>query len=403
MKMNQFSPTPPYLVVLSDKSILNSGSGDQIFSEGPPAKEARIRANKVKEVLKAGFLETKIAECKNPRIELSDLTDEHKKMLSDLVGQVTSEVGRALVGLSILQLSIKTIAPDQCIRLHKGGSRGDSFSWKQGIPMRGLDSKYITPVLRRFDLLKVNKDGVFMTRSLAENYPYSQVYKAALRGPRKEWIELVDIIEQGSLNCEQALIFLLRLLVARSDYFNNIVEEMLSLVEQYIELKPKLSEVTHLINRFVVESDYNARVFEVALHSLMQALYELDLVDGSLKPITQMRSANKKHKNLGDVEILESKDSSTILEAWDAKYGKPYLRDELDELSEKLIIHREANVVGFVVDREPELKKEILDRMEEINLEFGVDIQIVSFEQWVEYQIPVDYNQPDEYYETGTF
>lgn len=242
-----------------------------------------------------------------------------------------------------------------------------------------------------------------MTRSLAENYPYSQVYKAALRGPRKEWIELVDIIEQGSLNCEQALIFLLRLLVARSDYFNNIVEEMLSLVEQYIELKPKLSEVTHLINRFVVESDYNARVFEVALHSLMQALYELDLVDGSLKPITQMRSANKKHKNLGDVEILESKDSSTILEAWDAKYGKPYLRDELDELSEKLIIHREANVVGFVVDREPELKKEILDRMEEINLEFGVDIQIVSFEQWVEYQIPVDYNQPDEYYETGTF
>ncbi len=37
-----------------------------------------------------------------------------------------------------------------------------------------------------------------------------------------------------------------------------------------------------------------------------------------------MRSANKKHGNIGDLEVLEK---SNIIEAWDAKYGKAYLRD----------------------------------------------------------------------------
>jgi hypothetical protein len=36
-----------------------------------------------------------------------------------------------------------------------------------------------------------------------------------------------------------------------------------------------------------------------------------------LKPLSQMRSANKKHGNIGDIEILEARQ---IIESWDAKY-----------------------------------------------------------------------------------
>ena len=36
----------------------------------------------------------------------------------------------------------------------------------------------------------------------------------------------------------------------------------------------------------------------------------------SLKPLSQMRSANKKHGNIGDIELLEDRQ---IVEAWDAK------------------------------------------------------------------------------------
>ena len=81
------------------------------------------------------------------------------------------------------------------------------------------------------------------------------------------------------------------------------------------------------------------------MHSLMQAVIETGaLADLELKPLSQMRSANKKHGNIGDIELLENNE---IVESWDAKYGKNYLRDEIDEVSEKLEYHEKVETVGF--------------------------------------------------------
>jgi hypothetical protein len=133
-------------------------------------------------------------------------------------------VGRALVGLTVLQLCVKAIEPEQSIRLHKAGGAGSNFSWAEGIPMRVLDKHYITPILRRFDLLRLNADGFMMTRSLAENYPYSKLYKAAIRGARTEWLEIVDLIEVGTIQPESALSHLIGLLFNRSDKFKRAAE-----------------------------------------------------------------------------------------------------------------------------------------------------------------------------------
>jgi len=92
-----------------------------------------------------------------------------------------------------IQLTIKSISPEQSIRLHKGSS-STSFSWKEGISMRVLDKNYITPLLRKYKLLRLNADGFMMTRTLAENYPYSQVYKAAIRGAKKEWLQKLHLV-----------------------------------------------------------------------------------------------------------------------------------------------------------------------------------------------------------------
>ncbi|WP_223824082.1 hypothetical protein, partial [Candidatus Enterovibrio escicola] len=90
---------------------------------------------------------------------------------------IPARIGR---GFTAILLTIKSICSEQSIRLHKGSAGGSTFSWKNGIPMRVLDKKYNTPVLRKYDLIRMNADGVFMTRSLAENYPYSELYKAAI-------------------------------------------------------------------------------------------------------------------------------------------------------------------------------------------------------------------------------
>ncbi|MDA7528063.1 hypothetical protein N8590_03660, partial [bacterium] len=95
-----------------------------------------------------------------------------------------------------------------------------------------------------------------------------------------------------------------------------------------------------------------------------------------------MRSANKKHGNIGDIELIKSQNGLEILESWDAKYGKLYLRDELEELAEKLGDHSETKIAGFVVDENPNLKKEIVDRKAELEELLDVTIHICSFEQW---------------------
>ena len=63
------------------------------------------------------------------------------------------------------------------------------------------------------------------------------------------------------------------------------------------------------------------------------------------------------------------------------------MRDELEELNEKLHDHLETERVGFVVDREPVLKREIVDRMEEIKETHEVEIKILSFEEWIDLQL----------------
>lgn len=375
-----------YLKVHDNKSELVRSSETQVFLEGDMSGEARERYRKIQAELENGYLEDLI----NSLLENAEtgsvyhLDDSPKETITRMVDSVTSEVGRAIVGLSVLQLAVKSIAPEQSIRLHKGGGGARNFSWQEGISMRSLDKRYITPVLRKFDLLRLNADGFMMTRSLAENYPYSKVYKANLRGAREEWLELVELIESGKLESLEALKYLLSLLINRADKFKKIAEATLKTLDKIISKRVSKSAVENLINKHITQSDYAARLMEISMHALIQALYEMKVFVGAeLKPLSQMRSANKKHGNVGDIEIMQD---SEIVEAWDAKFGKSYLRDEIEELSEKLRRHESVEVAGFVTDSAPERLDEIDGRIKEIEDLHGVSVVIQDYKTWVSEQ-----------------
>lgn len=89
-----------------------------------------------------------------------------------------------------------------------------------------------------------------------------------------------------------------------------------------------LEDVIVIITRHIDESQAPARLLEIAIHTLLQALEEADVnLGGTLKPLMAMRNANQKNKNIGDVEIVYG---SAIVEAWDAKYGTMYLGDDIN-------------------------------------------------------------------------
>lgn len=369
-----------HLDVYLDRYELHQNDVVTTYYEGFQNVATQQRYEKINTALSNGYLYDVMK--KLPDVDFMELSEENKTLLKRLVNGITSEVGRALVGVAFLQLTIKSIAPDQSIRLHKGTTRRGSFSWVDGISMRTIDSTYSTPFLREQGLLNVNKFGVFMTRSLAENYPYSKLYKAEMRGPFKEWIDIVDAIEDESLPAELGLYYLMAQLKNKSDVFNSMADEAVDLAIKYSD--KSFDGISQFMKQFFNETDYSARAFEIVIHGFMQAMEELHLLgDLELVPMSQMRSANKKHGNIGDVEL---KDGRVIVEAWDAKYGKPYLRDELEELRDKILTSPGVKIAGFIVDCDVDRRRDVVSRAEEISLETGVDIQLFSFDEWVSYQ-----------------
>jgi len=126
---------------------------------------------------------------------------------------------------------------------------------------------------------------------------------------------------------------------------------------KYLASNDSSDDILDLINAHIDASDYAARLMEVAMHSLMQSVVSTGVfVTYELKPLSQMRSANKNNGNIGDIELLENNE---IVESWDAKYGKINLRDEIDEVSEKLEYHDKVETVGFVTTDSPIRNSEI--------------------------------------------
>jgi hypothetical protein len=371
-----------HLRVFEDRSEYHRTDGNvEVFLEGVVSGHAKQRAKVIKDQFQNGFLDSLIEELKVSAtgVDLSKVSNEAQVHLKNLVELVTSEVGRALIGLTVMQLCIKAIAPDQCIRLHKASANKGTFSWAEGISMRTLDKSYVTPILRKHNLVKLNADGFMMTRSLAENYPYSDLYKAQLRGAREDWLLIVDELELQKTDPLESLKYLLSLLLNSANEFEHAANVLIRVMQDGIH-RFDLAYVRALMKAHADSSDYAARLLEISMHALMQAAVESGaLGDVALKPLSQMRSANKKHGNIGDVELLEGDD---IIESWDGKYGKSYLREEIEEACEKIVGHDHIQVVGFVTNTRIQEPKEIRRRLEELEALHGIRFVITDFDDW---------------------
>ncbi len=382
-----------HLRVFEDRSEYHADSGHtEMFHEGIISKDAKKRIKEIRDAFEEGFLDDLISSLLEGKasVDADKISEPASESVNALVDSLTSEVGRALIGLSVMQLCIKSIKPEQNIRLHKGSSNRASFSWAEGVSMRTLDKKHVTPTLRKHNLLRLNADGFMMTRSLAENYPYTFLYKANLRGAREQWLALVEELEKGKTSPIETLKYLLSRLINAALIFDKAAEGLLKSAGQVIDQYSDRSSVTSLLKQHSDDSDYAARLLEINMHSLMQTAVEAGAFGCvEVKPLSQMRSANKKHGNIGDIELLED---DQIVEAWDAKYGKGYLREEIEEAVEKLQNHDYVKLVGFVTNIEIERTVEISNRIQEIEQLYSVNLEVIAYDDWVDriYKISLD-------------
>ena len=83
------------------------------------------------------------------------------------------------------------------------------------------------------------------------------------------------------------------------------------------------------------------------------------------------------------------------MEAWDAKYKKPYLIDELGELEDKLPANKGIQVAGFVVDSEPDIRDDVRQKVRELEEVYGLRVNILSFVEWLAVQFGRSMDRPD--------
>ena len=108
---------PSKLEIHPLSSRLFTGSKDFLeFTEGPTSESAKDRLSKLKRTLEEGWLSNLIEDCGNNPVVEHSLNEDVFVLIRKIVDSVTSEVGRAVVGLCVLQLTIKAICPDQSIR-----------------------------------------------------------------------------------------------------------------------------------------------------------------------------------------------------------------------------------------------------------------------------------------------
>ncbi len=374
----------PRLEIYVDRSIhIDKHGKEEEFIEGDLTAAAKKRLEKIRKEMGNGYLDKLIISIESRKIKPHIVPPRCTGTLLRLVSSVTSEVGRGVIGLTVLQLTIKAISEEQSIRLHKGGGKGENFTWADGLPMRVLDKNFNTPILRKHKLLRLNADGVFMTRSLAENYPYTQLYKAAIKGGRQEWLDIIDMVESGEVNALHALENLVLMLIVHDQQFGKIAKIAKLSLSSKIKQFSNLKDAIKFLSGYIDACSYSARIFEIAMHSYFQTLEDHGAFKGYLKPLSQMRSANKKHGNVGDVEIIRSENSLEVLEAWDAKYGKGYLRDELEELNDKLANHSETELAGFVINGDFPNDRDTNERRQELEVIHNMKIEILTFESWI--------------------
>ena len=196
--------------------------------------------------------------------------------------------------------------------------------------MRSIDRKCITAWFNTRDLgVKMNNDGAFMTRSLAENYPYVPIFQADLKGPKEEWLALIDLLQFGNINPSSALRALLLGAYLRQLDF----EQMTSDIRAKLNAEYSPNQAISLITRHIQgRSNGGSRLLEIAIHSFMQCVIELgtpiSCLSGTrnLAPIKPMRSPDKKAGDIGDIQFRHNKFKDTkgmrfIEYAIDAKYA----------------------------------------------------------------------------------
>ena len=285
------------------------------------------------------------------RNEINSKTLEHIKILSE-----KCFTQRGVYTVFITLLIYKIAHPEQDIRNHQ-------TQIENGFSGRTIDTKFITPTLKELGLPSMAESG-WLTRSLEQPYPYSLNYEGKIGNKivKKSFLELIDAIENSSLNPKFTLVELLINIINIQK--NNIVTiKPLS--------SPEKLTISDLINALTTQFSKKYGTFGGSKLPVIAfyAIYEIIIneigryEDCTLKPLGSHTASDKTSQSSGDIEVyLEN----TLFESIEIKLDKPIDANILRIAKEKIIKFNPKryyilSFIGINKEEQEEIEKIICD------------------------------------------
>ena len=311
------------------------------------------------------------------------IPDEIKKSIDPLIIRIEGD--KSLIQVVITSLLKKTISPEQDIRLHMA-------KFENGYSARVLDTKVTTPFFKKYFQKYANKETAFLTKATRAEviWTLTEGQKLPLRSKDlvNPFLQLIDKIQNGAVNLENCMIYILAKLYLLSQADQTVFDETV-----------ELSDFSDVININTVigmlkehfESRLSSRLPVIAIFSVYQQLFKTikRFENKVLRPLNVHTSSDK--HGYGDVEIWNMND--TPFELVEIKHNIPIDRNLIFDVvkkSENTTIERYYILTTYEdcftsIDEEEYINKLILKIKKERNLEVIANGIIYSLKYYLRF------------------
>ncbi len=270
-----------------------------------------------------------LEELHTEAIEKKDYTNKlNPKTLQNIKTIAQKSFNQKGVFTVLVTLSIyKIVHPKEDIRNHQ-------TQIKDGFSGRTVDTKYITPTLKKLGLPSMAESG-WLTRSLEQPYPYDFDYEGKISNKtvKKAFLELVHSIEIEKINPKYILVELFKLIIELQEA-NKVEITPLKNPE-----KLTINKTIELLDKqfnFDYKTSYGSKLPVLSFY----AIYNLLINQISrynqcqLKELGSHTASDRTSKSAGDIEIFKGKE---LFEAIEIKLDKPIDTNILRIAKEKII------------------------------------------------------------------
>ena len=257
----------------------------------------------------------------------------------------------------------KILYPKQDIRNHQ-------TQIKNGFSGRSIDTKYITPTLKKLGLPSMAESG-WLTRSLEQPYPYTLDYEGKIsnKAVKKAFLELVHSIEVDKINPKYILVELFIQIIELQKKNQIIIEPLVNPEKLTIV---KMIDILDKQFGFTYKTFGGSKLPVLAFYSIYQILiHEISRYKNCiLKELGSHTASDRTSKSAGDIEIFKDKE---LFEAIEIKLDKPIDANILRIAKEKIVRFNPKRY--YILSNQGIVEEyEVYNIIEEVKKEHGCQI-----------------------------